>query len=102
MERLRNERRSISPNKKGFTRDIKRVSCRSLLYGSWARGEEKQSSDIDVAINPHEDLPVGLLSEIRESFENSTIPYRIEIVNLATTDKTFSEKVLDEGIEWNL
>lgn len=79
---------------------LNKYQVKVYLYGSWARGEEKQSSDIDIAISAIEDLPVGLLSEVRDSLENSTLPYRVELVNLNSADTAFSNKVKEEGIEW--
>lgn len=71
------------------------------LFGSWARGEQRGSSDIDIVINYEEELPRGLLADLREAFEQSTIPYRIDLVELPRTDLSFQEKVLQEAILWS-
>jgi hypothetical protein len=44
------------------------------LFGSCARGEARQHSDIDVAILPQENLPVGFFGELGADIEESTIP----------------------------
>jgi hypothetical protein len=43
------------------------------LFGSCARGEARQHSDIDVAILPQENLPVGFFGELGADIEESTI-----------------------------
>jgi predicted nucleotidyltransferase len=56
-----------------------------LLFGSRATGKAGRASDIDVAILPEEELPVGLLSRIRESLQESHVPFTVELVDLSQT-----------------
>lgn len=81
---------------------LKGRKVRLYLFGSWARGEERRSSDIDLAVDC--DTPVSplLLAQLREVFEESTVPYRVEVVDLSRADDTFREKVKREGIEWEV
>ncbi len=71
------------------------------LFGSCARGDAGHLSDIDIAIESATPLPVGLLARLREALEESTIPYRVEIVDLRDADPRFREAVHAEGIRWN-
>ncbi len=71
------------------------------LFGSWARGEAASYSDIDIAVDSPHPLPRGFLSQLRERFEESTIPYRVEVVDLQRTDPAFRQRVIREGIRWN-
>lgn len=70
------------------------------LFGSRARREARTTSDIDVAILPHEPLPTGLLAEIREALEQSSIPFEVDLVDLSEASPSFRERVLKEGIPW--
>jgi len=70
------------------------------LFGSWASGRSRQSSDIDVGVYAHRPLPPGALATLRERLEESHIPYRVEVVNLADTDEAFRETVIRQGIRW--
>ena len=72
------------------------------LFGSWARGQSTSHSDIDIAVDPHRPLPVGMLAHLRDEFEESHIPYRIEVVDLSKADLYFRERVFKEGIRWNV
>jgi predicted nucleotidyltransferase len=71
------------------------------LFGSWARGAQRPTSDIDVAIESAEPpLPRALLASLREALEESTIPNRVDVVDLAETDAAFRDRVRREGILW--
>lgn len=74
---------------------------RVFLFGSHATGRAAGASDIDVAVLPEGELPAGLISRIREELEESSVPYRVDLVDLSKTDKIFRRRVLKEGIEWN-
>ena len=71
-----------------------------LLFGSRATGKAGRASDIDVAVLPGGELPVGLLSRIRESLQESCVPFNVELVDLSQTDEAFKKRVLAEGIVW--
>lgn len=70
------------------------------LFGSFARGDEKHYSDIDVALDAQEPLPASLRLAISDALENSTIPRRVEIVDLSTCSVEMRETVRRDGIRW--
>ena len=70
------------------------------LFGSWALGAQRPTSDIDVAIESAAPLPRALLASLREALEESTIPNRVDVVDLAETDEAFRDRVRREGILW--
>ena len=90
--------------------DVRRVAENVLggydvdvyLFGSWANGTQRRTSDIDVAVDPHRPLPPGTLSILRERFEESHIPYFVEVVDLSEIDAKFRAKVRREGKRWNV
>ena len=55
------------------------------------------ASDIDIAIDATEDISWEL-SLMRESLAESTIPYKVDLVNLKTTSAEFRQQVNEEGI----
>ena len=79
--------------------ELGECSAKIYLFGSWARGTESQSSDIDIAIDWSNGLAAPLAT-LREVLEESTIPYRIDVVDLAEADVVFVEKVQKEGVLW--
>lgn len=70
------------------------------LFGSWARGDQALGSDIDVAISARETLPRGVLPTLRERLEESTVPYRVDVVDLSTAPAALRDSVMREGITW--
>lgn len=75
--------------------------ARVYLFGSRATGRARPTSDIDVAVWPLAELPVGTLSVIREALFETTIPYTVDLVDLRDTDAAFRARVLAEGVVWH-
>lgn len=63
------------------------------LFGSWAQGKEKYSSDIDLGIWVKSEKLFRKLALLRIKLEESTIPYKVDIVDLTKVDETFLKKV---------
>ncbi len=70
------------------------------LFGSCARGEARQHSDIDIAILPLGDLPSGFFAELAAAFEESPIPYDVDLVDLRRADAALADEVCREGVKW--
>lgn len=70
------------------------------LFGSCARGEARQHSDIDIAILPKDDLPSGFFAELAADFEESPIPYDVDLVDLRHADAALVDEVRREGVKW--
>jgi len=70
------------------------------LFGSCARGEVMQHSDIDVAILPRGDLPEDFFSTLSEAIEESPIPYDVDLVDLRRAAPTLLEELRREGVKW--
>lgn len=74
--------------------------ARVYLFGSCARGDVRHWSDIDVAVEPLEPLPEGVIGRIAEDLEESTVPYFVDVVDLSRSRTEFRDEVMREGIEW--
>lgn len=92
---------SVAKVREMVTAALADTSADVWLFGSCARGDAGHLSDIDVAVEAAMPLPAGLLARLREALEESTIPYRVEIVDLRDTDDRFREAVYAEGIRWS-
>lgn len=79
---------------------LKGTTARVYLFGSRAQGNSRAGSDIDIGILDDAPLADGLLSDIRETLFESTIPYRVDVVDLGQVDAEFRRRVLTEGIPW--
>jgi len=70
------------------------------LFGSCARGDVRQSSDIDIAILPRDALSTGFFGELAADIEESTIPYDVDLVDLRHANPALVEEVAREGVPW--
>ena len=70
------------------------------LFGSCARDEVRQHSDIDIGILPRDDLPSGFFAELAADIEESPIPYDVDLVDLRNADAALVEEVRREGVKW--
>lgn len=85
---------------KEFTRKFwQNQPVRIYLFGSWARGEAKRSSDVDIAIESREDMSF-LIGEFREALENSCIIYNVDVVDMNFAAESLCKKIREEGIVW--
>lgn len=71
-----------------------------ILFGSWAKGTQHQNSDIDIAVEPYRPLPRGVLANLREKFQQSSIPYHVDVMDLSNVPSLLKERIHHEGVEW--
>ena len=74
------------------------------VFGSRAKRAAKRSSDLDLAIDAGRKLSPGELSALNSAFEESDLPYKVDLVDWATTGEAFREvvqrdflKISDDG-----
>ncbi len=70
------------------------------LFGSCARGEPRQRSDMDIAILPQDELPSGFFGELDAEIQESTIPYDVDLVDLRHADPALVAEVRREDVRW--
>ena len=75
--------------------------ARVFLFGSRARGNARPNSDIDIAVLADAPLEADTLARIREALEESSIPYVVDVVDLATADPSFREHAMVGAVPWN-
>lgn len=80
--------------------ELKECLAKVYLFGSWARAQERQSSDIDIAVEWTSEAQPARLVRLREVLEESTIPYRIDVVDLSEADAALVVNVRKEGVLW--
>ncbi|MFN3610998.1 nucleotidyltransferase family protein [Tepidimonas sp.] len=83
---------------------LKPVACRHgaqlRLFGSRARGDARPQSDIDVALCSGSPLPLDELAALREALEESSIPFRVDLVDLARAAPALRQAIEREGVAW--
>lgn len=59
------------------------------VFGSRASGSAKPFSDLDLAIMGDEPLDFYTLSSLKDAFAESDLPFRVDLVDWATTAENF-------------
>jgi uncharacterized protein len=70
------------------------------LFGSCARGEARQHSDIDIAILSRNELPIGFFGEFQANIEESTIPFDVDLIDMRHADPALIAEIRREGVPW--
>ncbi len=78
--------------------DVLKPTARIFLFGS-CLDKGNTFADVDVGLlgKGFDDRKIALL---REDLENSTFPYKIDIVNFNRVDSSFANEVFDKKIKW--
>ena len=79
---------------------LQNKEARVYLFGSWARGDEKRTSDIDIAIDYTASDAAEVFTRLRYELEESTIPYNVDILEILSADENIVRKIKSEGILW--
>ena len=67
-----------------------------ILFGSYARGKQKTTSDIDIAIKPIEELNSLKMLDIKNKIEDA-IGIDVHLINLNTINEDFKYEILISG-----
>lgn len=105
---MRKVRRPKPETEARWLTEVRRIATEVLaplevdlyLFGSRARGDARMASDIDIALDPRQELSASVLADLEERFEESTVPVRVQIVDLSHAGPQFRARVLEEGVRW--
>ena len=71
-------------------RNISDVDAKFYIFGSRAKGTSKKYSDIDIAVDLNgKKLDVSILGKILIEFQDSTLPFEVDVVDLNSVDEDF-------------
>lgn len=59
------------------------------VFGSRAKRTAKKFSDLDLAINTGKPLPLKTLAILSSEFEDSDLPYKVDVVDLLSVSPSF-------------
>ena len=66
------------------------------VFGSRSKGDYKEYSDIDIAIDSGKKIEDNVMSAIMTDFENSTLPYKVDVVDLNSVSEDFKNLIKDD------
>jgi type I restriction enzyme S subunit len=65
-----------------------------FVFGSRSRGDAKPYSDLDLAIDlAGETVSLSILAALADDFDESDLPYKVDIVDWNTIDKSFQSHI---------
>jgi amidophosphoribosyltransferase len=62
-------------------------------FGSRTNGKARRRSDLDLAVGGNEPLSLRVRTELAEDFDQSDLPYRVDVIDLATITPEFRSRV---------
>jgi len=91
-------------NNKIIERQIKKIVFRFLnpkeykvfIFGSRAAGRAKKFSDYDVGILGRGPVPGEKMASLEEAFEESNLPFKIEVVDFSLVSSKFQNLALSK------
>ena len=67
-------------------------------FGSRVKDHAKAYSDLDLAIISDTPLPLALLAEVAEAFSESDLPWKVDLVDWATTSQRFRQVIAEQKL----
>lgn len=67
-------------------------------YGSRVTGKTHRGSDLDLAIMTTEPLSLDTLADLRDAFSESTVPFRVDLLDWAETTESFRAIVMENSV----
>lgn len=80
---------------------LKKLGCRVWIFGSRARLDNHEYSDIDILFDPLPgvELRSSKIGLIRDAAEESRLLYKVDLVRLSDLAESYLEGVLEDRVE---
>jgi predicted nucleotidyltransferase len=91
----------LSPGELAIVRDILSKHVPHLAvraFGSRVKGTARRYSDLDLAVIAATPLPFALIGRLREDFSESDLPFRVDVLDWATTSEPFRRIVEQDNV----
>jgi len=69
------------------------AGARAYVFGSRVHGGARPYSDVDLALEWDRPLGLDIVGQIAEALSESDLPYKVDIVDLATVEPTFRLRI---------
>lgn len=73
-------------------------NCKAWVFGSRAKSSALFNSDLDLALECKDKIDLKILSKIKIAFEDSRLPYRVDVVDINAVKPYFKEIIEKEMI----
>lgn len=97
-----NKRLDISPDHLKIIKEILKRHLQSTAvtwaFGSRVTGKAKKFSDLDLVIDAGEPLSLDILSRLAFDFEESDLPYKVDIIDWNTISEQFRNIIMHDRV----
>jgi predicted nucleotidyltransferase len=76
---------------------LKKYPYDFYVFGSRATGYAKKFSDLDLCVM--QELPAGILSQIQEDFQESDLPFTVDVLIWDKCSKEFQELIKNDLVK---
>ena len=90
----------IEQIKRIVLKEVENQPIRVIYFGSRVVGKSTMGSDVDIALEGKGTIDHGLIIRLKDRLEESTIPYKVDIIDLSRVTETFRKQVLKTGTIW--
>jgi len=83
---------------------VRAILCRFVLgkevraFGSRTSGNARRHSDLDLVIMTEQPLDIVVLTKMTEAFSDSTLPFKVDVLDWASLDENFRRLILAGSI----
>ena len=71
-----------------------------ILYGSRARNDAQEGSDIDIALDMGKKIEGVTMAKIMQDVEDSDLPIKFDIVDFHILSEHMQREILKDGLIW--
>ena len=75
------------------------IGAEVAVFGSRAGGRVKPASDLDLALKGDGALPLALLAALSEAFDESALPWKVDLVDRACVSEAFERIIRESAVE---
>ena len=91
----------LKPEQAHILRTILRTHLRQTpftvyVFGSRASGSPRPDSDVDLLLDTQGKIPLSTLAQLKEDFEESELPFRVDVVLRADISSEFYQRIKDD------
>lgn len=75
------------------------TNLKIYVFGSRVTGKAKQYSDLDIALKANSEIDSDKITKIKFELEETTIPYKIDVIDLNVISDTFKKCIEKDLVE---
>jgi uncharacterized protein len=76
--------------------------ARAYVFGSRVSGGARRYSDLDLALEWIRPLGLDVLGEVAEALSESDLPYKVDMVDLATVTPAFRARIAEDWLPFEI